>query len=96
MKSVVTKKSAWYVAGLHFECQGCGGCCSGPGEGYIWVTRREIEIIAEFLTLGSGNPVTVEDVDQAGLRMQYLERAFNASHAASARAAPSTAMSRYS
>ena len=38
----------------------------------------DIETIAEFMTLGSGNPVTVEEVDRAGLRMQYLERAFNA------------------
>lgn len=38
----------------------------------------DIRTIAEFLTLGSGNPVTVEDIDRAGLRMQYLERAFNA------------------
>jgi aldehyde:ferredoxin oxidoreductase len=38
----------------------------------------DIETIAEFLTLGSGNPVTVDDVDQAGLRMQVLERAFGA------------------
>ena len=36
----------------------------------------DIETIAEFMTLGSGNRVTVEDVDLAGLRMQYLERAF--------------------
>jgi aldehyde:ferredoxin oxidoreductase len=38
----------------------------------------DIGTIAEFLTLGSGNSVTAEDVDRAGLRMQYLERAFNA------------------
>jgi Fe-S-cluster containining protein len=62
VKSVV-KKNTWYFAGLHFECQGCGRCCSGPGEGYIWVTRPEIEIIADFLKL------TV-----AQFRQKYLRR----------------------
>jgi len=38
----------------------------------------DIETIANFLTLGSGKTVTVDEVKQAGLRMQYLERAFGA------------------
>jgi uncharacterized protein len=41
----------WYVAGLHFQCAQCGGCCAGPNEGYIWVTAQEIAAIAEFLKL---------------------------------------------
>ena len=45
------KKTLWYVSGLHFECVQCGGCCAGPGEGYIWVTKPEIGIIAEFLKM---------------------------------------------
>jgi len=53
----------WYAAGLHFECQGCGGCCSGPGEGYIWVLRPEIELIAQCL-----------DLPPEQLRRQYLRR----------------------
>ncbi|MHC4540437.1 MAG: YkgJ family cysteine cluster protein [Planctomycetota bacterium] len=61
--SAVKSRAAWYIAGLHFECQGCGGCCSGPGEGYIWVTRTEIEIIADFLKLAVGQ-----------LRQKYLRR----------------------
>ena len=59
----VNNKNIWYAAGLHFECQGCGECCSGPGEGYIWVTRPEIEFIAEFLNIS---------VEQ--LRQKYLRR----------------------
>ena len=43
------KKTPWYIAGLYFECQQCGRCCSGPGEGYIWVTRPEVKFIADFL-----------------------------------------------
>jgi Fe-S-cluster containining protein len=45
------KKKKWYVAGLHFVCQQCGACCSGPNQGYIWVTRPEIKFIADFLKI---------------------------------------------
>ncbi len=63
MKFVIRNKNPWYAAGLNFECQGCGACCSGPNEGYIWVTRPEIEIIANFLKM----PVSE-------LRRKYLRR----------------------
>lgn len=52
----------WYAAGLHFQCAACGRCCAGPGEGYIWVTRPEIELIAEHLHL------TPEELRQRFLR----------------------------
>ena len=45
------KKNKWYSAGLHFECSGCGNCCSGPQEGFIWVTKKEIQFICEFLKM---------------------------------------------
>lgn len=54
----------WYIAGLRFECRQCGRCCSGPGEGYIWVTKPEIELIAQFL-----------DITFAELRRRFLRRA---------------------
>ena len=63
MKSVVKNKAPWYVAGLHFECVRCGRCCSGPGQGYIWATRPEIELIADFLRTTVGQ-----------LRQKYLRR----------------------
>jgi len=44
-------KIPWYGRGLHFECQQCGRCCSGPAAGYIWVTRQELQIIADFLKM---------------------------------------------
>ena len=53
----------WYIAGLHFECVRCGGCCSGPDEGYIWVTNPEIELVARFLEMSVGE-----------LRRRYLKR----------------------
>ncbi|MHC5060333.1 MAG: YkgJ family cysteine cluster protein [Planctomycetota bacterium] len=42
-------ENKWYVGGLHFECMQCGNCCAGPDEGYIWVTKPEIEFMAECL-----------------------------------------------
>jgi len=36
----------WYAGGLAFECTQCGDCCSGPGEGYVWVTQTEILTLA--------------------------------------------------
>ena len=53
----------WYFAGLHFECLGCGNCCSGPAEGFIWVAKEEIELIADLLKI----PVKQ-------LRRQFLKR----------------------
>ena len=56
-------KTRWYVAGLHFECTLCGACCSGPSEGYIWVTKPEAKLIADFL----------KETPQQ-LRQKYLKR----------------------
>jgi len=39
----------WYADGLAFECSECGGCCSGPEEGYVWITAKEIVAAAEAL-----------------------------------------------
>ncbi len=66
------KNSTWYIAGLHFECQGCGGCCSGPGEGYIWVTRPEIEIVADFLKMAVGQ-FRQKYLKRVGLRTTIIE-----------------------
>jgi Fe-S-cluster containining protein len=47
---IIKKTTApWYIAGLHFDCQQCGNCCSGPDEGVIWISRAEIEKLAEHL-----------------------------------------------
>jgi Fe-S-cluster containining protein len=53
----------WYSGGLNFECTGCGNCCAGPEEGYIWISKPEIEFLAEHLG------TTVEAV-----RQKYLKR----------------------
>ena len=72
MESIIRKRTSWYAAGLHFECQGCGGCCSGPGEGYIWVTRPEIEIIADFLKMTAGQ-FRQKYLKRVGLRTTIIE-----------------------
>lgn len=63
MESKVKKKNCWYIGGLHFGCARCGRCCSGPGEGYIWVTRPEIYLIADYLKIPASE-----------LRHRYLKR----------------------
>jgi uncharacterized protein len=59
-------EAKWYEDGLSFECQQCGRCCSGPGEGYIWTTQPEIELIAGHLMM------TEEDLHHKYLRKVAL------------------------
>ncbi len=67
-----TKKTPWYSAGLHFECQRCGRCCSGPAEGFIWVTKREVELIAEFLKI-KPEQLRRKFLKRVGLRTTIIE-----------------------
>ena len=53
----------WYAAGLAFECTGCGACCAGPGEGYVWVTPKEIVDIAAKL-----------QISEAEMRRKYVRK----------------------
>ena len=66
--NIMKSKSSWYIAGLHFDCQQCGNCCSGPDEGYIWITKPEIKFIADFLK------EPVEQVQRKYLRRVGLRR----------------------
>ncbi len=50
----------------------CGRCCSGPAEGYIWVTRPEIELIAEFLKISAGR-LRQKFLKRVGLRTTIIE-----------------------
>ena len=63
MTSVAINRTKWYVGGLHFKCMQCGRCCSGPAEGYIWVTKPQTKLIADFLKIKSQQ-----------LRQKYLKR----------------------
>ncbi len=53
----------WYAGGLHFECIGCGNCCAGPDEGYIWITKPEVTRLAAFV-----------GQEPEEVRRRYLER----------------------
>lgn len=66
-------KSPWYFCGLHFECQGCGTCCAGPSEGYIWVSKPEIKLIADFLKMPA-EQVREKYLKRVGLRTTIIEQ----------------------
>jgi Fe-S-cluster containining protein len=36
---------------LHFQCTGCGACCSGGGGYYVFVERAEAAAISDYLGL---------------------------------------------
>ena len=63
----------WYVGGLNFECMQCGRCCSGPAEGYIWVTSPETKLIADFLKTSAGQ-LRRECLKRVGLRTTLIEQ----------------------
>jgi len=71
-----TKKTSWYAAGLHFDCQACGNCCCGPEEGYIWVTKPEIQLIADFLKISAGQ-LHKKYLKRVGLRTTIIENPIN-------------------
>jgi Fe-S-cluster containining protein len=48
--SASRQQRAWYADGLRFECTACGHCCRW-GEGYVWVSEREIHAMADSLGL---------------------------------------------
>jgi len=66
------EKIPWYVAGLHFECMQCGRCCAGPAAGYIWVSRGEIKLIADFLKMTTAE-LRRKFLRRVGLRSSIIE-----------------------
>jgi len=68
-----SKKIPWYIGGLHFECIQCGRCCSGPSQGYIWVTSTEIKLIADFLKIKPEH-VRQKYLRRVGLRTTVIEQ----------------------
>jgi len=43
-------ETPWYHCGLHFQCTGCGDCCTGA-PGYVWVNKAEIEAMSALLKI---------------------------------------------
>ncbi|MBQ7567930.1 YkgJ family cysteine cluster protein [bacterium] len=41
-------RAPWFKDGLRFECQRCGGCCSGES-GYVELSKREADAVAKHL-----------------------------------------------
>lgn len=62
----------WYVAGLAFECSECGRCCSGPEEGYVWATPKELDTIAEHMDMTAAK-FRKEFVRRVGFRFSLVE-----------------------
>lgn len=69
--STTDVKAKWYQAGLSFSCTQCGNCCSGP-PGYVWVTKKDIARIAEFLDRPDGT-LDSTYVRRVGLRHSLTE-----------------------
>jgi len=63
----------WYRNGLAFSCQGCGRCCSGPEEGYVWVTNEDIRAMAARLEMPMA-AFKKKYVRRIGVRMSLLEK----------------------
>lgn len=68
-----TRREKWYAAGLAFECQQSGNCCSGA-PGYVWVTRDEVKAIAKFLGRTDGT-LSKAHLRRVALRQSLTERA---------------------
>ena len=64
MDKIENKKWNWYKQGLHFQCAGCGGCCTGA-PGYVWLTDEEEKQIAEFLG------ISLDEFEKTYTRMVY-------------------------
>lgn len=65
-------KIPWYSAGLQFECLHCGRCCAGPEQGYIWLSRPEIRLIADFLKMPA-KELKQKFLRRVGFRMTIIE-----------------------
>jgi len=46
-------KKTWCQSGLAFNCRQCGNCCAGPDEGYVWISKEEIDKLTDFLKLST-------------------------------------------
>ena len=71
-RSIQTDNRPWYAAGLAFECQQSGNCCSGA-PGYVWVTKAEIRSIARHLGCEDGW-LAKTHLRRVGFRYSLTER----------------------
>lgn len=66
------KSLPWYHKGLHFQCTECGECCAG-GEGYVWVSEKEILSMAQHLNL-SVEEFSSRYLKKVGRRWSLVDR----------------------
>ena len=69
---MISPNGKWYADGLKFECTQCGNCCSGP-PGHVWVTRKEIAGIADFLGLAD-HGLGKEHLRRIGFKLSLTEK----------------------
>jgi Fe-S-cluster containining protein len=65
----------WYRSGLAFECTGCGNCCSGPGQGFVWIQDEEIARMATALGIEDIDAFERQFVRRIGIRKSLVEYA---------------------
>ncbi len=71
--SDATSEQPWYGEGLHFQCTGCGDCCTGA-TGYVWVSVADVERLALHVGLPIGE-FGRRCLRRIGRRLALLERA---------------------
>lgn len=69
------ENALWYRSGLAFECTGCGNCCSGPGQGYVWIQDDEIARMANALGIEDADAFERQFVRRVGIRKSLVEYA---------------------
>jgi hypothetical protein len=70
---IFEKDVPWYITGLAFACSGCGQCCAGPEEGFVWATEEELDAIAKFLRM-TPRAFRARYVRQIGQRFSLVEK----------------------
>jgi Fe-S-cluster containining protein len=69
----LASKNKWYQSGLAFSCHQCGNCCSGPGQGYVWTTLKDIEAIAAYLKMPA-DEFKKKYIRRVGRRYSLIEK----------------------
>ncbi len=71
--NIFKSRRPWYESGLAFECTTCGRCCSGPEEGYVWITQEEITAAATGLAI-SDEEFIRRYARRVGKRISLIEK----------------------
>jgi Fe-S-cluster containining protein len=72
LKVIQENSEQWYRDGLSFSCTQCGNCCTGA-PGYVWISKVEIERLAEHLNITT-DQVIEKYCRKIGNRVSLQER----------------------